>query len=408
MKNYNRLMIAVLLILAFGFFGMNRAFYSEKEETERMHVVQIERLSQSIRQSRNYSLKDYPLIRKVVSTKHPSNEFLQSDDYDSAVRKINGRFYRFDYVSSSDELNFRYVEAIYAAVFMVIAGVLLFVRFRVIKLAEILSNVSEEIARGNLTMPIKEQKWSFFGRTAWGIDVLRAELEQQKKDNLEFEKEHKTMILSISHDIKTPLASIKLYAQALTHGLYRDQRKVEEVYRKIDDNASEIEGKLAEIISASRDNFLKLDVKEGEFYCSGLIGEIRRYYEDKMEIEQTEFEIGSYADCLLHGDLDRAVEVLQNVLENAIKYGNGRYVKISFEEEEDCMLITVANSGCSLSEEEIANVFESFWRGANSENIRGSGLGLYICQQLMQMMDGAVFAQRLEDEMRVTAVFRKV
>ena len=72
------------------------------------------------------------------------------------------------------------------------------------------------------------------------------------------------------------------------------------------------------------------------------------------------------------------------------------------------MLITVANSGCSLSEEEIANVFESFWRGANSEKIRGSGLGLYICQQLMQMMDGAVFAQRREDEMRVTAVFRKV
>ena len=71
------------------------------------------------------------------------------------------------------------------------------------------------------------------------------------------------------------------------------------------------------------------------------------------------------------------------------------------------MLITVANSGCNLSEEEIANIFESFWRGGNSENVKESGLGLYICQHLMQIMDGAIFAQRHEDELRVTAVFRK-
>ena len=115
-----------------------------------------------------------------------------------------------------------------------------------------------------------------------------------------------------------------------------------------------------------------------------------------------------YEDCLLSGDVDRLQEALQNLMENAIKYGDGKEIGISFSEEEDCKLIAVENTGCTLEEGEINNIFDSFYRGSNTTNIQGNGLGLYIVKQLMTKMDGDVFAERDGENFRVTLVVRKV
>lgn len=112
--------------------------------------------------------------------------------------------------------------------------------------------------------------------------------------------------------------------------------------------------------------------------------------------------------CILKGDLDRAVEVLQNVIENAIMYGDGKYIKLQFSSEEDCRLITVANSGGMFSQNELPYIFDSFWRGSNVGNHSGSGLGLYICRQLMIKMDGEIYANSQENEMQVTIVLRMI
>lgn len=71
-------------------------------------------------------------------------------------------------------------------------------------------DIPYELARGNLTAPIKENKYRFFGKFTWGINLLR---------------EKKTLILSLSHDIKTPLSAIHLYAKALSKGLYKEHEK---------------------------------------------------------------------------------------------------------------------------------------------------------------------------------------
>ena len=112
-------------------------------------------------------------------------------------------------------------------------------------------------------------------------------------------------------------------------------------------------------------------------------------------------------NCLLYGDLDRAVEVLQNVCENALKYGDGKQIHISFDEEEDCKLITVENSGCSLKEEEFTYIFDSFYRGSNSDKAKGSGLGLYICKSILHKMDGEIFAKEKNGMFAITVVLKK-
>lgn len=213
--------------------------------------------------------------------------------------------------------------------------------------------------------------------------------------------------LSLAHDIKTPLSAIKLYSKALTKNLYKDdEKKKDEIARKINSNADQIDAYLRDIIKAGSEDFLNLSVENSEFYLSDLMRDIKSYYAEKLRLMGTDFEVGGYRDCLLKGDMDRAVEVIQNIMENAIKYGDGKKITIAVRSEEDLRLVTVSNTGVPLKPDELAHIFTSFYRGSNVKNKSGSGLGLYICRKLMNRMAGEVFAKRLEDGMSVTAVFR--
>lgn len=237
--------------------------------------------------------------------------------------------------------------------------------------------------------------------------MLRENLEQSKQRELVLQKEKKTLLLSLSHDIKTPLSAIKLYSKALSKELYADKKKQIEIAESINKKADEIEEFVSEIIKASNEDFLHLEVNAGEFYLSQVIDKIDEYYRDKLSLIDIDFTIGKYSNCILKGDPDRFIEVLQNIMENSVKYGDGRNISIEFSVEEDYQLITVKNSGCTLSDTELPHIFDSFWRGSNVGSNQGSGLGLYICRQLMHKMDGEIFAEIKENNMYVTSVLNK-
>ena len=151
-----------------------------------------------------------------------------------------------------------------------------------------------------------------------------------------------------------------------------------------------------------------------DVYLNGILDRIEVLYKEKFSQLHTDFSISGHTDVLVSADPERLEEVMQNVLENAIKYGDGKKVAISFSDEEDCRLITISNSGCSLKEEEIPHLFESFYRGSNASNVKGSGLGMYIARTLMRMMEGDIYARIISSgeenhtgDFAVTLVVRK-
>lgn len=117
--------------------------------------------------------------------------------------------------------------------------------------------------------------------------------------------------------------------------------------------------------------------------------------------------VQSFDNKLLRGDLSRSQEVLENLFENALKYGDGRRIEITFEEEDYCQLIHIFNSGDTVSDSELNHLFESFYRGGNSQGKSGNGLGLYICHELMMKMEGMIYAQKKKDGMMFTLVFQE-
>ena len=406
MKAFNRIFSAVTVAIILLFAVVNMILAADKTDGSRPYRVEISRLVREIETNGSADMSECVYVTNIERY----GEKFYSTDSDYVIYEINGELYRFDYRTNGDS-NKAYlagiVNAVLSAMAILFIAVMLYIKFAILVPFERLSNIPYELSKGNLTTPIKETKNRFFGNFLWGIDILRENIEQQKQRELEMQKEKKTLLLSLSHDIKTPLSVIKLYSAALSRNLYSDTEKQQKIAENITEKADEIEGYVSQIITASREEFLSLEVNMGEFYLSELIEKITGYYREKLALIKTDFNVGKYKNCLLSGDLNRSVEVLQNIMENAIKYGDGRRMELIFSEADECVQIAIMNGGCTLGRDDLPHIFESFWRGANTENIRGSGLGLYICRQLMRKMNGEIFAEIADDIITVTAVFAK-
>lgn len=408
MKAFNKIFTIVITTIIAVFAAANMILLVNDGESGRPYRVEINRLAREIEKNslEFTNLSDCGYVTGVEKF----GEDFYSTDSDYVIREINGELYRFDYMAEGGAKRTDLiitVNILLGVMAVVIIAVLVYIRLKILKPFEKLTDVPYELSKGNLTAPVKETKNRFFGRFIWGVDMLRENMEQQKERELNLQRDKKMLLLSLSHDIKTPLSAIKLYSKALSKGLYDSREKQIDIAESIGAKADEIEGYVFQIITASREDFLSLDVNAGEFYLSELVTNIRQYYTEKLDLIKTDFIVSGYTDCLLSGDPDRSVEVLQNVMENAVKYGDGEIISISFSEEDECILVTVTNSGCTISDIDLPHIFESFWRGSNAENVKGSGLGLYICRQLMRKMNGEIFAEIRNGAMCVTSVFPK-
>lgn len=412
MKGFKTLFIIVIGIIIAVFVISNIYLQASSDENDsRPYRVEANRILHQIEKSgyESVNLSDYSYITNIeMLTDKNKNGFFSGAESDYLIIQAENQTYRLDYSYKHKDKNntISAMNISLAVMACAVIGTLLFVEYKIIKPFNILKNVPFELSRGVLTVPLKENKNRYFGHFIWGMDLLRERLEQQKNEELKLQKEKKTLILSVSHDIKTPLGIIELYAKALEKNLYKNEKTQNEIAAKILIQCDEIQKYIKKIVKMSSEDFLNLEVNNGEFYISEAINYISNFYKEKLNFLKIDFSVGDYSNCIIKGDIDRSVEVLQNIIENAIKYGDGKHIKISFSQEENCILITVANSGCTLSENELPHIFESFWRGSNTGSKNGSGLGLYICHQLMKKMDGDIFAECNNGFMYITAVFR--
>ncbi len=406
------MILAALLIIAVAADFVVRA---KNDKLVNLYKIEINRVEQELRKTSDTSVTDMDLSAfktitgVVMLTDENADSFYESDN-NYKIADIDGKLYRIEYtidLSGEKRSMLRVTHIVIALMLAAAVLVMVYIYSVLIRHFNKISEYPTELAKGNLTIPLSEEKSKYFGRFLWGLDMLREKLEDEKRKNLELQKERNVFLLSLSHDMKTPISAIKLYAAAIKKNLYKDPERLQKVAAKIDENANEAEGYVAKIISASGDDFLNLNVKSGEFYLSEAITPIKEYYSDKLKTVGTELNVGAYTDVLLKGDREKFTEVLQNIFENAIKYGDGGYIKVSFADEEDARLVTITNSGCTLKEEETEHIFDSFYRGTNVGSKPGSGLGLYICRKLIHKMGGEIFAEIEGGEMRVTVLLHR-
>jgi signal transduction histidine kinase len=423
MKKFDKVIaitVLVYLAISLGLLallrGMNNKSSSEyKVEINRIYLGLVEDVSFT-----EPDLISYEFIKSVSFL--PESAQTSKGDIDEFYKSINGLEYEIKPWYSGDKLlgylRFNYVgrnsnnSILFKVEFMlfifeaIIISVLLYVRNSILKPFNILSEMPYELSKGNLKEELKENKNRYFGKFVWGINVLRENLDYHKIKELKLEKEKKLLLLSISHDIKTPLNTIKLYAKAIEDEIYDTNEKKILAAKQIQEKSLEIENFVKEIIKTSSEDVLEIEVNNSEFYLKDLIDKVIVTYKEKCTLKMIDFIVGDYSNKLIKGDLDRAFEVIGNIIENAFKYGDGKEIKISFYEEDYCQLIKIFNSGEIISQNEFNHIFDSFYRASNAKDKQGNGLGLYICKYIMKKMDGEIFSECEKGGMSFTLVLR--
>lgn len=422
MKRINKIIAGVIVFYLLLFAAVIFFWSRQTREESREYLVEAGRLMRGMEEQKSFSmpvLHDSKLIEAVSylscqdmgNTQAASVFFSHKNGYAAHIEPlvVDGEvlgLVRFDYRNIRENKDFVRIPAgvLIISLFFVLT-ILVYARERIVKPFWTLSNLPYELSRGHMQMEVEENKEKFFGKFVWGIDMLRDNLQAAQKKSLRLEKEKKMLLLSLSHDIKTPLNSIKLYAKALDEGVYESEEERRHALYQIECLAGEIEKFVQKIERSSSEALVSAEVENSEFYLREFVEMIKAYYEPKCRLVMTEFTIGAYENRLIRGDKDRAMEVVENLMENAFKYGDGGQIGISFQEEEGCQLVRIRNTGNAVNAEEMPRLFDSFYRGSNVGAKEGNGLGLYICREIMQKMDGEIFAQAENDGMSFFLVF---
>ncbi len=428
MKRINKILILFWVVILLSIGSMMLFFHRSNERKGKLYLVGINRIENAMETGMSIeevqeevgkgtyaSIRNLAYLGRQASRKEQEQFFQGTGVHSEAEYTIRilyegdqeKGFLRYEYERPKQEaaLPISMIAGVLLLVAILVSILIVYVKCEILRPFHRIEHMAYELARGNYGYEVKESKSKYFGKFLWGLDRLREEVAKNRERQLALEKEKKLLILSVSHDIKTPLSSIYLYTEALASNLYEEEERRQQIYTLIQQKVTQIEGFIGEIEQMSTNDLLDIQVMKEEHYIHEFIEPVRAQYSERFELQKTEFTIEPYEDRLLGVDLDRILEVFQNLLENAMKYGDGRFVNIGFYEEDYCQLIRVYSSGGEIESRYFPHLFESFWRGENATGKKGSGLGLYICKEIMKKLDGEIFVEEEEDGIAFVLVF---
>lgn len=228
------------------------------------------------------------------------------------------------------------------------------------------------------------------GKNEWkGIVVVFHDITELKK----LEKVRKDFVANVSHELKTPITSIKGFAETLLDGALNDPEALQtflEIIYKESDRLQTIISDLLEL-SKIEDEGFTLNVSKVDVHQ--LLQEICKVLQNRAESKDISLQIDQSRSLIVEGDEMRMKQIFVNLIANAINYTPpGGQVQIRFEEEADWVKVTVQDTGIGIEKTEIPRIFERFYRvdKDRSRNSGGTGLGLAIVKHLVEAHHGSI------------------
>jgi two-component system, OmpR family, sensor histidine kinase SenX3 len=245
----------------------------------------------------------------------------------------------------------------------------------------------------------------FFALLIAGMIVNTSFLVREIRRN----EQHDSFINAVTHELKTPIASIRLYLQTLQH---RDVGEAQrhEFYRLMLDDTDRLMGTVEQVLKAGEAGHKRQDRRVPVDF-SGLVRDCvavaRNSHHLPPEALQYEQSVNHGAAAGVLGDAEELRAAVSNVLDNAVKY-SGDHVEISVRldtPDEKRVTLSVRDQGVGIRAEELKRIFKRFYRVSNRSlsHVKGTGLGLFIVRAIARKHGGRVFAES-EGEGRGTTV----
>lgn len=273
----------------------------------------------------------------------------------------------------------------------------IFLKKRVVDPFKNLKSFAERIAAGDLDTPLEMDRGNIFGAFSESFDIMREELKASREREEAAVRSRKEMIASLSHDIKTPVASIKAMADVMELTVKDEDERT--TLHAINTKADSIDRLVSNLFHATLEEFDHLQVSCDEI-SSRTLAQILGESDHLQRLAP--FVI---PDCVFVGDKLRIEQVIGNIITNSYKYA-GTVIETTSYFEDGFLVLELSDKGGGVPEEEIELLTEKFRRGSNSSGKDGSGIGLYISDHFMKCMGGSLSCRNNGEGFTVSLRFK--
>ncbi|MBO4420830.1 MAG: HAMP domain-containing histidine kinase [Lachnospiraceae bacterium] len=284
------------------------------------------------------------------------------------------------------------------AAVLCIVLVFLYVYFKILRPFDKMKDFASEVAKGNFDVPLKYERSNYFGAFTWAFDIMRKEITSARMAEHEAVENNKTVIATLSHDIKTPIASIRAYAEGLEANLdvspERRSRYLQVMMKKCD----EVTELTNDLFLHSLSDMGRIEIKPEEIdlvpFMEQTVAELTADKSDVIFIKPD-------FSPVISADKKRMTQLVENLINNSRKYAKTD-IRISIKEKDNFVQVSFSDMGSGIPDEDMPFITDKFYRGKNCGNENGSGLGLYIVKYIAEKSGGSVELQNMYPGLKVT------
>lgn len=267
-----------------------------------------------------------------------------------------------------------------------------------------LSLAAKKISEGDLGFSVQSNNKDELGELSNTFESMRIKLKEAKEAQIQYEQNRQELIASISHDLKTPLTSIKGYIKGIQDGVANTPEKLERYMDTIYKTANDMDGLIDELFLYSR-----LDLQRVPFHFEKV--DLFAFFTDfvdelafNLEKEQgtATFLAHKEDSYTVEADREKLKRVVTNIIQNSMKYmdKNHKKIQVRLLSLSNEVIVEITDNGSGIRKEDIPYIFESFYRTDASRNSStgGSGLGLSIVKRIIDKHGGTVWADSILGE----------
>ncbi|MCD7723768.1 MAG: HAMP domain-containing histidine kinase [Clostridiales bacterium] len=258
---------------------------------------------------------------------------------------------------------------------------------------------ANEIANGNLDYKIDYESTNELGQLSQSFNTMRLRIKESNEKQAKADMRQKQMIAGLAHDLRTPLTSVKGYVEGLRDGIADTPEKQKRYIDIIYSSTCDTQKMLDDLFTISNLELGGITLSREKVTIDDVTNYAREIAQELAESD-FDFEINNYTKTnpVLSVDTDKFVRVIDNIISNSVKYrkqGVRGKITLTVSEYTHTVIFEIKDNGMGVDQESLPQIFDMSFRADKARtNVRdGSGLGLAVCKEIVELHGGMIWAQ---------------